>query len=224
MALTFPTPPKPPTIDKGDGASAAPKIDAHKFFQVPFKRDSDAVAQEENAAPNVSPQTVERHSPTAEEAAREAVEKGAGALSKRNVSRPDDEKISIPRPSQNQTQQNLTITNNEPKSGKAIVREFQNEDRQFNSQTAVETPRPIKLTKHESYGGIFWIVTLIAVVAASFIFVKKFLLSDKPALKKSDLFEGSGERLKAAADKVSAPIEKPPPKKDDRGKHFEVRI
>ena len=53
----------------------------------------------------------------------------------------------------------------------------------------------------------------------------KFLISDKPALKKSDLFEGSSERLKATAEKVSAPIKKSPPKKDDdKSKHFEVRI
>ena len=66
-----------------------------------------------------------------------------------------------------------------------------------------------------------------------FVFVKKFLITDKPKLKKSDLFEVSSDRLKNTAQKFSdkpAPpknITKPvklPKQDDDKSKHFEVRV
>ena len=66
---------------------------------------------------------------------------------------------------------------------------------------------------------------LVFVGILSLVFVKKFLLKKNPPLKKSDLFEDSSQRLKAVSEKVSAPIKKSPPKKDDdKGKNFEVRV
>jgi len=66
----------------------------------------------------------------------------------------------------------------------------------------------------------------------SFFFVRKYLLRDKPKLKKSDLFEESTAKLKSATKKITSaksPVVKAvklPPKKedDDKGKHFEVRV
>ena len=63
---------------------------------------------------------------------------------------------------------------------------------------------------------------------AAVVTVKKFLFTGKPSLTKSQLFEDSTDRLKAAADKVK-PVKPPPkpahkPKDDDKGSHFEVRV
>ncbi len=208
MALklpTPPTPPTPPTIDKGEAVESTPKIDAHKFFEVPFKREEKIptpvveekpVAQEEISAP-----VIEKKVPTPEELAREAVSTGAGALTKTEVTRP--EPIQIPA--------NSNFAEN-PRDGKAILREFQNED----FQAEVATPRNFNIDRQESHGGIFWIVTLVAAAVFSLVFVKKFMLRKKPALKKSDLFEDSSKRL----GKISQPAKND----DDKGKHFEVRI
>ena len=104
------------------------------------------------------------------------------------------------------------------------------------AQTSTEQPRVVpKLNYHEGHGGAFWIFTIIFVAIASFIIAKKFLFTDKPALTKSQLFDDSSSRLKAAADKVKPvtpppkPVKSPkpaksPPKDDDKGKHFEVRV
>ena len=76
--------------------------------------------------------------------------------------------------------------------------------------------------------------------------MKKFLLTDKPALTKSQLFEDTSDRLRAATEKIqpvksasssdrlkatSEKVKPSPPKTaritkkdDDKGKHFEVRI
>ncbi len=220
MPLKLPTPPTPPTIDKGEAVEHAPMIDAHQLFQMPIPRKSEPVAQEEKPLPKSEPRVVERHSPTPEQAARDAVAQGAGSMTKREVTRPEIEKPA-------NVMQVPPVSNLEPDNsnrGKEILREFQREDMQFDTQTA-DTPRPVKLNLHETHGGFYWIVTLILVIVASVVFVKKFLISDKPALKKSDLFSESSERLKATAEKVSAPIKKSPPKKDDdKSKHFEVRI
>lgn len=188
MALTRPTPPTPPTIDRGEATEYTPKIDAHKFFEVPFKREEKPVAQD--AEP--SPPPAETKTPTPEEMAREAVANGSGALTKTEVTRPDAEKIpaaSIPVPVEN------------PRDGKAILREFDNYDETF---TAAETPRNFHVSQRESHGGIFWVVTLILAAVLSIVFVKKFMLKPKPK----------------PVDKAPAPV----PKKDDKRRHFEVRV
>ncbi len=217
MSLKLPTPPTPPTIDKGEAVEHAPVIDAHQLFQMPIPRKSEPVAQDEKPLPQPEPRIVERHSPTPKQAARDAVANGAGAMTKREVTHPEVEKpanvMQVPPVS------NLAPDNSN--RGKEVLREFQRED----MHVEIDTPRPVKINLHETHGGFYWIITLILVVVASVVFVKKFLISDKPALKKSDLFGESSERLKATAEKVSAPIKKSPPKNDDdKSKHFEVRI
>lgn len=207
MALklpTPPTPPTPPTIDRGEATDSTPKIDAHQFFEVPFKRKENPVAQEE-----ISPPIPEKKAPTPEDLAREAVANGAGPLTKRTVTRPaDEEKSETPRPVQVPANSNFAEN---PRDGKAILREFQNDD----FQTARETPRNFNVDQQESHGGIFWIITLIFVSIASIVFVKKFMLKKKPARQKSSPLEDSTKRLS----KISAPKND-----DDKGKHFEVRI
>ena len=235
MALKLPTPPTPPTIDKGEAADSAPRIDAHQFFEVPFKREDfqpkieteeKPVAQDEKPVEkkvekpveNTPPQISERKVTTPEDMARESVANGGGALTKKTITRPENEPPAT---------QNVPVASEKSNRGKEILREFQEEDRQLNQmQTVTEKPRTFNQNQGESYSGIYWIVMLVLVGILSVVFVRKVLLKKNPALKKSDLFEDSSERLKAVSEKVSAPpIKKSPPKKDDdKGKHFEARI
>ena len=203
-----PTPPKPPRIDR-----------------TPFANDAQAADD--------SPETQ----------ARDAVANGSGALTKRTVERADDEQS----PPANQT---VTVippdaplvgdTQSDYDKGKDVLREFRDLDAREaqNSdnppvQTSTEQPRQVipKLNYHEGHSGAYWILTIIIVAVAAFVVAKNFLFTDKPQLTKSQLFDGSTDRLKAAADKVK-PV-KPPPAKparlpdkrdDDKGKHFEVRV
>lgn len=211
MPLKLPTPPTPPTIDKGEVSDSTPRIDVRQFLDLPIKRET----QEKPAEKSVEkpPPAVEKKVTTPEDMAREAVANGSGALTKRTVTRPDAEIKTTP---------NLPVTNN-PNRGKEILREFQNEDRQTFQTT--ETPRNFKRSQNESYGGFYWIVIIVLAGILSFFIVRKFLVKKNPQLKKSDLFSGSDEKLKAVSEKVAAPIKKSPPKKDDdKGKHFEVRV
>ena len=224
MALTRPTPPTPPTIDKGEATEYTPKFDAHNFFEVPFKREENPV--EKQIEKNVEiprPEIVERKTPTPEEMAREAVANGSGALTKKTVNRPETE---TPAPVNNSATQNLPLTNisnDNPNRGKEILREFQNEDRQTFQTT--ETPRSFNRHQSENYSGIHWAIMLIFAGILSFVFVKKFLLRKNPKLKKSELFEDSNKKLQAVSEKISTPVKKSPPKKDeDKNKHFEVRV
>ena len=222
MALYLPTPPTPPTIDKGEAAEYTPKFDAHKFFEMPFKREEKPVAQEEKTIEKkvekpaeITPPATEKKVTTPEDMARDAVANGGGALTKKTITRPETETPAT---------QNLPVANENSNRGKEILREFQEEDRQ--TFQSVETPRNFQNHQGESYSGIYWAVMLVFVGILSIVFVKKFLLKKNPKLKKSDLFEDSSKRLKAVSEKVSAPpIKKSPPKKDDdKGKNFEVRV
>lgn len=243
MPLYRPTPPTPPTIDKGEATEYTPKFDAHKFFQNPLQQETEEkpVAQDEKSVEiektveTPPPQNVEKKSPTPEQMARDAVANGAGALTKKTVTRPETENDSAP-PNTPATQNVplANVPNDNPNRGKEILREFQNEDRQ--TFQSVETPRNFNRHQGESYSGIYWAVMIILAGILSFIFVNKFLLKKNPKLKKSELFDDSSKKLKTISDKVSAPvkkppekpsapIKKPPPKKDDdKGKHFEIRV
>lgn len=231
-----PTPPTPPRIDKA-----------------PFVRQADD-----------SPQ-VTREVTTPEDMARDAVANGAGALTKRTVKHDDEEQPTPP----NQT---VTVippdaplipdTQSDYDKGQDVLREFRDLDareaqsnyappaQSSTEQTPAITPR---LNHQEGHGGFYWIFTILFVAIAAFVIVKKFLLTDKPALTKSQLFEDAPSKLKAVTDKVK-PVELPkptlakadkvkatadkvepvtpppksvklPPKKDDnKGKHFEVRV
>lgn len=229
MALYLPTPPTPPSIDKGEATEYTPKFDAHKFFEIPFKREektAENIPQKpvkkkaENPVENTPPAT-EKKVTTPEDMARDAVANGGGALTKKTITRPETETPAT---------QNLpvaNISNDNSNRGKEILRQFQEEDRQ--TFQAAETPRNFNNHQGESYSGFYWAVMLVLVGIWSIVFVKKFLLKKNPKLKKSDLFEDSSQRLKAVSEKISAPkipVEKksPPKKDDDKGKHFEVRV
>lgn len=242
MSLKAPTPPTPPTIDKGDLPTSTPRIDAHQFFEVPEMPFREKKSQDVADKPKVD-DVAEKNIPAKEQEisnedlARDAVANGAGTLTKRTVTRIDDDK-----PQQNSTPiQNVApvapienISSDRYERGQAVLQEFRDEDIKM-----TETPAPTPTPSHqaESHGGIFWIATLIFVIAATFLVVKKFLFKSKPKLRKSDLFESSSEKLKSmsksAATKNSTPTEKKPPVKparlqkkddDDKGKRFEVRI
>lgn len=219
MPLTKPTPPTPPTIDKGEATESTPRIDAHQFFEVPFKREQ--ITEEIPVAKPVEkstekpvekkvetpPQIVERKVTTPEDMARDAVANGAGALTKKTITRPDAETNSPasnnPATSNAHATANLPITNDRQSRGKEILREFQNEDRQ--TLQTVETPRPVKINHNESYSGFYWIGMIVFAGILSIIFVRKFLVKKNPKLKKSDLFEDADKRLQAVSEKVSAP-------------------
>ncbi|MBR2773807.1 MAG: hypothetical protein IKD73_02340 [Selenomonadaceae bacterium] len=203
-----PTPPKPPRIDR-----------------TPFANDSAQAADD---------------SPEAQ--AKDAVANGSGALTKRTVERADDKQS----PPANQT---VTVippdaplvgdTQSDYDRGKDVLREFRDIDAReaqsaydTTAQTSTEQPQQVvpKLNYHEGHSGVYWILTIVIVAIAAFVVAKNFLFTDKPALTKSQLFEGSTDRLKATADKVKPvklpqkPARLPDKKDDDKGKHFEVRV
>ena len=221
MALKNPTPPTPPTppvIDKGDGANNHAVIDAKQLLGI-RKENSDEISDsgdeyidEEEVIETPPTPAVNRQVTTPETMAREAVANGGGALTKRTTEKPAEE---TPKPAPGI---NFAIT--EDDRGKAALREFQAEDKNNSKQESsiTETPKIVKIGQHESYGGFYWVVTIIFSIVAAIFFVKKFLLTDKPKLKKSDLYTSTTE-------KNSKPVAKLPQKKSDEPtKHFEVRV
>ncbi len=277
MALTFPTPPTaptPPAVDKGDGNNSHAKIDAPNFFQVPFvqgggvnfKNPATETFQgdEENFSENeVEEETPEQNSAvgkkqitTPETLARDAVANGAGALTKKTVTKPEQQNNSAPSAnSANQNAIQIPSSSNSSLSdaerGKAVLREFQEEDRQLASEeknnfgTSTETPKTFHLNQQQGQqGGLYWIVILLFAAVAGFVVVKKFLISDKPKLKKSDLFDDTKDRLKKLGRRKeelgmesnnsslltptsslkTKPARVPKKDDDDKGKHFEIRV
>lgn len=233
MSLRSPTPPTPPTIDKGDLQPSEPRIDARQFFDVPEmpfhkdegtrNRDEEIINEtpkvERNSVADKTPQ-VTRQETNPEDMAREAVANGSGPLTKREVTRADDN------PPSNRTNQTplVTMPTNTPSTsdryerGQAVLREFQDEDDNAENFSSTVTPSNFHNPANEQgHGGFFWIVTLIFVVAATFVVAKKFLFRSKPALKKSDikadLFKNSSEKLKSATEKFSKPAKPPAPVK-----------
>ena len=127
----------------------------------------------------------------------------------------------------------------EEDKGKEILKQFQRDENISNTEqknfSTEETPRVVKIGQNESHGGFYWAVALSLAAVLAIVFVKKFLITDKPKLKKSDLFEGTSEKLKQTKEKIVKPTYTPPkpvkpvklpPKKDDddKGKHFEIRV
>lgn len=248
MALTNPTPPtppKPPVIDKGDGADTHAKIDAKQLLGI-HKENSDEDEENFSEPAEEISEEVEEFSPneqvgtrevtTPETMARDAVANGAGSLTKRTVEKPQEETPKAEQPSP-QVQAGINFAVGEEDRGKAVLREFQNEEKisDNKTQTLTESPRPVRLNLQEEHGGFYWIITIIFALALSVFFVKKMLFDGKPKLKKSDLFEDTGEKLQRAKEKIVKPTYTPPkpakpvklpPKKDDddKGKHFEVRV
>ena len=252
MALKNPTPPTPPVIDKGDGANSNAKIDAPNFFQVPFVSDGgvnfenpvqenfeDEVEEvtETEETPQTNSNVGTRQVTTPETLARDAVANGAGALTKKTVTKPEEQQT----PANQQTIQIPADTDsilNDSERGKAILREFQEEDRQIsgatndNVRTSSESSSIFKpnFIHGEERGGAFWILTLVLAIVVGFVVAKKFLFTDKPKLRTSDLFDKPSDRLKAVSEKISPPqknfkpVKLPKKDDDDKGKHFEVRV
>ena len=247
MSLKAPTPPTPPTIDKGDAQSSQPRIDAHQFFEVPempFHREEGTGNKEEKIVedtPKVEEKPkVNRQETNPEDMARDAVAHGAGPLTKREVTRADEDSAA-----KNTNSPPINTSSAESyERGQAVLREFRDED---NNSALTVTPSNVHSQDNvQGHGGIFWIVTLIFVVAATFIVAKKFLFKSKPKLRKSDIFGSPSEKLKSTAEKFSKPVQKskpadspkpsdkksPPVKParltkkddDDKGKHFEIRV
>lgn len=265
MPLKAPTPPTPPTIDKGDVQSSEPRIDAHQFFEVPqmpFRKstaDENKVNEtsqvEKTPAVDETPKVTETQKPTRqvttpEDMARDAVAHGSGALTKKEITRVNDDSTNNSTPNNSNTNSTVTAplpvapsTSDSYERGQAVLREFREEDESL-AENSTSTSTPTNFQNHndtEGYGGIFWIVTLIFVVTVTFFLAKKFLFKRKPKLKKSDLFINSIDKLKSTAEKFSKPKSSPPkpiekksptvkparPSKkddDDKGKHFEIRI
>ncbi len=240
MALTAPTPPTPPTIDKGDVQSSSPRIDAHQFFEVPempfregtnkenFETVDDTPKVDEKVSVDEKPVSTVREVTTPEDMARDAVANGSGALTKRTVTRADDSQddtvdgnsnsnvVTVP----NVAPMPTTFSADRYERGQAVLREFRDEDRRAENSTENSTSTSTPTNFHnstpyeENHGGIFWIVTLIFVVTATFFVAKKFLFRSKPALKKSDLFINSSEKLKSTAEKFSNAPKTSTPKKN----------
>lgn len=278
MALKIPTPPTPPappvppSIDLGDvGKNSAghSQDGARKFIDLPFGKKSDDESQstdEKNSEevqsspepqqnPPATTQQNQNQQPnrtvtTPETLARDAVANGAGPLTKRTVTGPEQGQQTGNRTPQVTRIPAGTETMTD-RDGREILREFQREDGETgqNLQTQNQQPAFLKNFNQEGHGGIFWVLTLLFAAVLSFVFVQKFLLKKNPALKASDLFADAGTRLKNTEKKFAAPIEKPAPAKkysprvetkkpvrpapvakspakpdDDKGKHFEVRI
>ena len=196
MAIKAPTPPTPPTIDKGDSQNYTPRIDAHQFFEVPqmpFHSEKVESIEEKSVEKVVEekPAPVKREVTNPEDMAREAVANGAGALTRRTVTRADDEKP-VTEEKVPTVQVPITSDSSNYERGQEVLREFRDEDKRLSQSeetvTAASSGYKNYSSHGEGYGGIFWIVTLIFAVVASFLLAKKFLFSSKPKLKKSDLF------------------------------------
>lgn len=244
-----PTPPTPPTMDKGDGENNHAKIDAKQLLGI-RKKNSD----EENISENgeeISEETEENSAPSVEEnkivttpetMARDAVANGAGALTKKKVEKPQEKTLqNNPQNTSQEIQKNslppsLNFAMTEDDNRKEILKQFQQDENISDKKnSSAESPKIVQLNSNEGHGGIYWAVALTLAIILAVVFVKKFLVTDKPKLKKSDLFEDSQERLKKTAEKITKPQKnyQPPTisqkkiskkEDDDKGKHFEVRV
>ena len=218
-----PTPPTPPRIDKTPFAkdSADDVADVQPVDETDEVQDEPAqIEQQPIETPQVEIPQVTRKVDDPESMARDAVAHGSGALTKRTVDKGDE-----PPPNQTVTviPPDAPLISDEQSDydrGKDVLRQFRDEDARAsqqtdNPQTVTEQPSTFKptLNYHEGHGGIFWLGTIIFVVLASFVVVKKFLFTDKPALTKSELFADETDRLKATVDKVKQPAAPPLVKK-----------
>ncbi len=223
-----PTPPKPPRIDKtsfaNDSADDVANVQPVDETEETSDENPDEPAQIETQpieTPQVEIPHVNRKVEAPESMARDAVANGSGPLTKRTVDNGDTQ----PQPQQIQQPAQIQDSQSDYDRGKDVLRQFRDEDARatqeqstenFQPQTVTEQPRTFKPTinYHEGHGGAFWIGTIIFVAVASFIVVKKFLFTDKPALTKSELFADETDRLKAAVNKVKQPAAPSPVQKN----------
>lgn len=207
MKLEPPQPPTPPAPAIRPTPPTPPRID-----KAPFAKSDSGTT--EKTSDDVY-----------EDMAKDAVAHGSGPLTKREVNKGDET------PRQSSEVEPVKDTQSDYDRGQDVLREFQALDAResqstynTSAQTSTEqlrTPAP-KLNHHEGNGVAFWIFTIIFVAVATIFIVKKFLLTDKPALTKSQLFD---DDKKTTATKSPPPKPTHLPKKDDnKGKRFEVRI
>lgn len=246
---TPPTPPTPPTMDKGDGENNNhAKIDAKQLLGIRKENSTENISEggeevSEETAKTSPPQSVEKkESPSLENMARDAVANGAGPLTKRTVEKPQEKKSQDTAQTEQKNSQlppSLNFAMTEDDKGKEVLKQFQlDENISTEQKTPAESPRIVRLNSNEEHGGIYWAFALILAVVLAVVFVKKFLLTDKPKLKKSDLFDDSEKKLKNVSEKITKPTKNYSPPKvsqpvklkssktedDDKGKHFEIRV
>ena len=215
-----PTPPTPPRIELAPYNKKADEPVDENFSDVtdePVEETSDESVEETQEPVEELTQEnfpVTRTVEDPESMARDFVANGGGALSKRNVDHGDE---------QNQQPTQVEDTQSDYDRGQDVLRQFREEDAraqqqpqenfQPQPQTVTEQPRTFKPTinYHEGHGGIFWLATIIFVALVSFVVVKKFLFTEKPALTKSDIFADSTDRLEGVRNRVSGVSEKSSP-------------
>ena len=218
-----PTPPTPPrielapygknsdepvneSVDENSSDEPAEEIADENFLDAPVEKTQEPVDE-----PTQENFPVTRTVENPESMARDSVANGGGALTKRTVERGDE----------NQQPAQVEDTQSDYDRGQDVLRQFREEDARsqqqpqenFQPQTVTEQPRTFKPTinYHEGHGGIFWLATIIFVALVSFIVVRKFLFTDKPALTKSDIFADSTDRLEGVRNRVSGVSEKSSP-------------
>lgn len=186
MKLEPPQPPTPPSPAVRPTPPTPPRID-----KTPFAKDTSRDAQDTQKD---EPQTSDE--PQATPKVDRVDDKQSPPSTRRETSPPP---VTVP------------DTQSDYDRGKDVLREFKEIDARDAQPTDNKPTQPRteqaqsvvpKLNYHEGHGVGFWLFTIIFVAAAAFIIVKKFLLTDKPALTKSQLFEDSTSRLKAMADKT----------------------
>lgn len=187
MKLEPPQPPTPPSPAVRPTPPTPPRID-----KTPFAKDTSKDAQD---VAKDEPQTSDEPQATPK------------------VDRTDDRQPTPPPTRRETSPPPATVpdTQSDYDRGKDVLREFKETDARDAQPTDNPQPQPKteqaqpvvpKLNYHEGHGVGFWLFTIIFVAAAAFIIVKKFLLTEKPALTKSQLFEDSTSRLKAMVNKT----------------------
>ena len=194
MKLEPPQPPTPPSPAVPPTPPTPPRID-----KTPFAKDTSRDAQDTQDAQKDEPKTSDTPQTSDKPQATPKVD------------RADDRQQSPPTRRETSPPATVPDTQSDYDRGKDVLREFKEIDARDGQPTDTPQPQPRteqaqpivpKLNYHEGHGVGFWLFTIIFVAAAAFIIVKKFLLTDKPALTKSQLFEDSTSRLKAMVDKT----------------------
>lgn len=187
--------------------------------EVADKNSAQNLTSEKKSDVAAESKPTSRQEVTPEVMARDAVANGSGALTKNTVTRTEDNLDSAPATnSQSIPVESVPVMQMPPANassdryerGQAVLREFRDEDKRISENSnehSASTAAPATFQSHsnyeESHGGFFWIFTLIFVILATFFVAKKFLFTAKPALRKSDLFESTGDKLKTTAEKFS---------------------
>ena len=203
MKIEPPQPPTPPSPAVRPTPPTPPKID-----KTPFTKDSQDVQEVSNDKPQDKPQVVdEKQSAPKVNHTDDRQTAPPPTTEKNNSPPPATKKETAPPPA------TVPDTQSDYDRGKGVLREFKELDARDGKSTdnhpvQSETKQPVaiapKFNHNEGHGAGFWLFTIIFIAVTAFIIVKKFLLTDKPALTKSQLFEDSSDRLKAMVDRTEA--------------------